>query len=655
MGIRSKFLLTLIIFSVVPLLVYFAINKRLFENLGDEIYDIASVLLLQTTSKELQESADNYSRNLAREFFEIERHLDLYRSEINRHLTKLESLSLVENKNRKGQLLDILRFRFQKILKFREEVISLRFLTREGESYVYPTASNNNFSTIKFLEEKQAITENPSWSLVHQYNKNKDKVAYLSASLPVFSESRRVVGFAAIDIDIIHLLKTVKPSSQWTPYMQSILLDTGFSPGASFRNPFIIAVKPPARIKGDWEASNIPLDATASQAGEINALLQGMQYGQKGYVTLLYKEEMSLWSYSSSMPGLGILNILAEREPLYKIARHPGRLSRWLNLDSLLIVSGVIVIMVIIVAYRSRRMLDPFFSLAAAFSKISSGDFSTRLSFKTDDERKMVATEFNAMAVQLEDSLRMRQGLEVAHEVQENFVPQISPDISTFDIAAKIKYCEETGGDYIDVISGRDGKICAIVGDVTGHGVGAALLMATIRALIRGGYELESDLAKVLNSANAKLTHDMGESGRFVTLFIIEIDDSTHRIKWIRAGHDPAWYYCGAEKTMSLLKGPGLALGVDPDFLYTVNSKTEQFSPGDIIVIGTDGIWETHNPDGKQFGKTRLEEIVSMNSHKPSTEICDTLIDAVNLFRGNHKQEDDISVIVIKVPNDATQ
>lgn len=102
--------------------------------------------------------------------------------------------------------------------------------------------------------------------------------------------------------------------------------------------------------------------------------------------------------------------------------------------------------MVIIAAYRSRRMLAPFSSMVSVFRRLSAGDFSTKLEFIIRDERQMVADAFNDMTLQLKDGMRMRQGLEVAKEVQHNFFPEVDPGISDLDIAAGMSYCEETGG-----------------------------------------------------------------------------------------------------------------------------------------------------------------------------------------------------------------
>jgi sigma-B regulation protein RsbU (phosphoserine phosphatase) len=644
-GIRLKFLLILIIFSVVPLLSFYFINQQLFQKHGNEIIKIATVILLQTTAKELQESADNYSRNLDREFSNLLKHAQRYRDDVAETVLQADLSSQKGTQLLQEQLSEKLVLSFREIQNFRKDLVSLHFFSEAGFSHTYPIDQNTKVES--WLLRKDLSPDNPLWLLPEAYHSGTSQSRHVIAALPVLDNYGSRWGIVALEFDIIKVLEATRPSSQWSQYMRILLLEAGPHRDSKTGLPVVIGIRNPLSEKAEWrrEMSNLKIDPATQE--EITGLFAGMPYGKSGYVSLPYEGEMSVWSYSETGIGLGILNVLPEREALYRIARHPGRLSKWLNLDSLLIVSVVVIIMVIIVAYRSRSMLEPFFLMVSAFKGVSSGDFSTRLKFKTKDERQMVASAFNNMTEELEDGMRMRQGLEVAQEVQHNFFPKTDPDAPDLDIAARISYCEETGGDYIDILDGDDGKICVVVGDVTGHGVGAALLMATVRSLLRARYEVDSDLAGVITSVNSKLAADMGDSGRFVTLFILEIDPASWESSWVRAGHDPAWLFCRNDGSIVSLSGPGVVLGVDGDFVYS-EIKKDGLEPGDVILIGTDGIWETTNPEGTMFGKQRLEQLLSETSQQTASEICDSLITAVDHFREAQKQEDDVSVVVIK-------
>lgn len=652
MGIRSKFLIILIFFSVVPLVVFYAMNQRLFSKLGDDVFQIATVLLLQTTAKELQDSADNYTRNLNRELTNIVHHLERYRDDVEIAMEQLETSSEKDNRWTGERFTQQMPQYFQQILDFRNDIVAIKYFSKSG-TYIYPRSESRQSMSNPFQEHiSSAIgkADKPLWALPRAHRTAHSEIQYVSVGLPVHSGRGLILGYVALDFDIVKLLEAVRPSSLWSEYQECLLMEVGSTQKSKLDLPLVIAIKSPRSAKAGWKAELFPFKISPSHEEQVTALFNGMHYGQAGYVSLPYEGELSLWAYSETDFGLGILHILPEREALYRIARHPGRLSKWLTLDSLLIVSVVVVIMVIIVAYRSRTMLEPFFAMISAFKSVAAGNFSTTLEFKTRDERQMISDAFNNMTVQLEDGMRMRQGLEVAKEVQQNFFPEIDPDISDLDIAIRMSYCEETGGDHVDVLKGNEGKVCIVVGDVTGHGIGAALHVATLRALIRGHYSVDSDLARVVTSVNSELSRDMGDSGRFVTLFLLEINPASREFRWVRAGHDPAWLYCKTDGNIVSLSGPGIILGVDSDFVYSEN-VSDRLEPGDVIIIGTDGIWETCDPEGNQFGKMRLEQIVSDTSHKRASDICDALISAVDHFRKGQNQEDDVSIVVVKIPD----
>ena len=368
----------------------------------------------------------------------------------------------------------------------------------------------------------------------------------------------------------------------------------------------------------------------------------------KGYASYSYNGEPSIWAYAVAANGLAIIHILPHREAFYRLTQSEFRLRQWYSLDTVLVTAVVVLLLTIVAFNRSKKMIEPILYMVRAFKRLSEGDFSTRLKITARDERKMVADAFNTMAHQLEDRIRIRQALEVAKEVQQNFLPKMDVQFPGFDIAARIQYCDETGGDYIDLITLGDQKLGIVVSDVTGHGVGAALLMATARALVRGRYGESGSLTDMMNSVNRKLAADIGETGRFMTLFFLEIDRVSRSLQWIRAGHDPAWLVTGAPTSLTLLNGPGIALGVDDQYAFTARSVSS-LSPGDLVFIGTDGIWETIGPDNTLFGKHRLEELIAQNAWRPAEEICDAVLKALNDFRGNIKQQDDVSLVAIKV------
>ena len=157
--------------------------------------------------------------------------------------------------------------------------------------------------------------------------------------------------------------------------------------------------------------------------------------------------------------------------------------------------------------------------------------------------------------------MNIRKALEVAHEVQQNLLPEDTPELPGFDISAAVVYCDETGGDYFDFIPCEDEdceRFGIAVGDVTGHGVGAALLMATARALIRGYASRPDSLADSITRVNRLLAADVGQSGNFMSLFFLQLDSDSRTIRWVRAGHDPAILFNPKTEGFEELVGPGL-------------------------------------------------------------------------------------------------
>jgi len=229
-------------------------------------------------------------------------------------------------------------------------------------------------------------------------------------------------------------------------------------------------------------------------------------------------------------------------------------------------------------------------------------------------------------------------------------MPKSDPEVVGLDIAGTSIYCEETGGDYYDYLhigKAGDGKIGVIVGDVSDHGIQSALLMTTARAFLRQRASLSSDLDRIVYDVNQQISHDVEESGRFMTLFFSEIDRRNNRIRWVRAGHDPAMLYDPTSKSFTDLDGSGLALGV---FEHTVYHQFEyHIKPGQIILIGTDGIWDSRNLHGEMFGKERFKDVIKAHAGLPAKNMVGTVIAALDEFSHPLEKEDDVTLVIVKV------
>jgi serine phosphatase RsbU (regulator of sigma subunit) len=292
----------------------------------------------------------------------------------------------------------------------------------------------------------------------------------------------------------------------------------------------------------------------------------------------------------------------------------------------------------------------PIQILQAAFRRVERGDFKQPTVIGSRDEFAELAAAFNRMQDGLADREKMRQSLLMAEEVQRSLLPTGPPRMERLDIAGASLYCNAIGGDYYDFFEGpRDsGTIRIALGDVCGHGTAAALLMASSRALLRSRALGPGPIEQVIGDVNRELSRDMRETGRFITLFFVEIDPRTRQLRWVRAGHDPAILYHPATDTFENLAGPGAALGIDADQSYTARSKNG-LADGQVLLIGTDGIWEARNASGEMFGKDRLYGLMRRHAADSAQGITDAVLGQLKQFKGESDFEDDVTLVVVKL------
>jgi phosphoserine phosphatase RsbU/P len=331
----------------------------------------------------------------------------------------------------------------------------------------------------------------------------------------------------------------------------------------------------------------------------------------------------------------------------------PGKqvLSSILNFRLYYFIVGFLSIMGVILFIRISitGTTNAIKKVSEAAKSLANGTFSEPLPVLTKDEVGKLTYNFNKMTKQLKERTQLKAEMNIAKEVQQSMLPPANIIYKNIEISGLSIYCDETGGDFFDIIEfpGSSEKICVAVGDVVGHGVGAALLMATTRALLRGRITQGDSLPEVVNDVNRLLCLDSQETGSFVTMFVFMADLKKKELRWVRAGHDPAMIYYPLKKRFAELYGDGIALGVDEDFCYTENIYSN-VQEGTALLIGTDGIWEAENKAGDRFGKKRVERVLQQALSLSSEEIINTIISEIEEFREDAKQMDDITALILK-------
>lgn len=252
----------------------------------------------------------------------------------------------------------------------------------------------------------------------------------------------------------------------------------------------------------------------------------------------------------------------------------------------------------------------------------------------------------DSIAGALPDSIRTSDELEMAGKLQSRILPENPPDFDGWDIATRLLPARETSGDFYDFIPLANDKWGILIADVTDKGLGAAVFMAMCSALIRTyAVRFPTLPALALSSVNERIFSDM-RGGLFLTAFYGILEPHTGRMRYVNAGHNPP-ILLGSQKGKPIDKLPrtGMALGVSEN--ATWQQKLVKFSPGDVMVMYTDGITEAHNRQGLLFSEARLQDAIQDYRQQSATDILNTIFGEVNRFTGDAPDQDDMAIVVL--------
>ena len=453
-----------------------------------------------------------------------------------------------------------------------------------------------------------------------------DKINHETVTLisDLKDESGQSIGRLEVALDFNMLIKDVRESGWWQS-SKAFLVSSGGK----------ILTHTAHEKRESLADSNDPLEretVKAMKTSEYGTILGEGHPPEE--VSGFYKLQEAPWSLVMIAPGKEIMAPIVRFRFYY------------------LIIGAVFIsFIVILIRIVTGRTVVAIKEVSQAAERVAGGNYGKLLTVKTQDEVGELIRSFNSMVQQLKERMEMKQAMNLAMEVQQNLLPKKMPLIKGLDIAALSIYCDETGGDLYDFLEVGDrnsDRIAIAIGDVSGHGIPAALLMATVRAFLKSRATQPGGPSQIVSDVNRLITHDTGETGQFVTLFYASIDVGKKELRWVRAGHEPAILYDPGTDSFAELGGQGMALGVNGGYSYDEGGIID-LSDGQILLIGTDGLWEAHNKSYEMFGKNRLEAIIRQYAQTPADTILKSIILAVQEFRASAKQEDDITLAVIKI------
>jgi sigma-B regulation protein RsbU (phosphoserine phosphatase) len=316
---------------------------------------------------------------------------------------------------------------------------------------------------------------------------------------------------------------------------------------------------------------------------------------------------------------------------------------------SLLFVTAIILIIAFIRS-MTTTMTGAIKKVSIAAENLANGIFGPPLPVQSSDEIGELTKSFNTMTAQIKQGMELQKSMEIAREVQQNFLPGSRYVGEGIEIYGFSRYCQETGGDFYDLVQFKNApdKVGAIVGDVVGHGIGAALLMASIRAMLRARNDQPGNPAEIITDVNRVLCRDTEATSNFVTLFYITVDPRNSTLEWVRAGHDPALLLYPERRKCIELYGKGIAMGVGNSFEYESNHLALK-GEKQLIIVGSDGAWEAENSRGEMFGKERLKDIFIENGNEEPEKIIEKMNTQIDDFLEGTPPQDDITFVIIKI------
>ena len=323
----------------------------------------------------------------------------------------------------------------------------------------------------------------------------------------------------------------------------------------------------------------------------------------------------------------------------------------------------------------NTRLIVPLVTRGNVLGFISLGEKLSEEPYSREDkqllmavaEQTSIALDYAYLIEQVAEQEKLKRDLEIATEVQTNLLPRRLPAMNTLQYTGVCHPARGVGGDYYDFVTLEESRLCLALGDVSGKGISAALLMATLQALLRShAKKNESDLSRVIVEIN-RLMCSSTQSHKYATFFCALYDDRTRLLTYVNAGHNPPMLFRPDDPSSPLLLGNGdsaltpaeidsgqalrletggMVVGMFPQAAY--QQETVRLHPGDVLVSFTDGVSEAMNEVEEEFGEQRIESLIRNNIELSAAELCQLVVDDVWRFAGSAPQHDDLTLVIAK-------
>jgi sigma-B regulation protein RsbU (phosphoserine phosphatase) len=476
----------------------------------------------------------------------------------------------------------------------------------------------------------------------------------LTVSAPVFRPDRLFAGVTAIDMTMDNMFSGLKIPPALEDKAELFLVSLGNPEAEIIDELAVLMHNRDTDDFGNWRAKVQIPKLLSADTDAFGKMIEDLKAEKSGLRIMEYNGKEAIWVHSGRIGRKAALVMIVPYDVVLRLAEQTQATLLDENIKHLrragFLIFAIVAVAAILSFFQAKKFTMPINQLAIAANTLAEGDFSARADIHTGDELQRLAEVFNDLGPKLHEHEKTQRSLALARAIQQNLLPQQAPEIEGFQIAGRCRYCDETGGDYFDFIHLPDSeksRVGIVLGDVTGHGVGAALLMASARSILRNAsLHFSGDLAELMSQFNDQLSEDTGDD-KFMTLFYGALDSESRSLTWASGGHDPALWYHREQDAFEELPNTGPLTG------YMKNMNYEQAGPitleaGDILLVGTDGIWEAEDPSGQPYGKERLFEMIRTHTESSAEQMVDAVIVSVEAFSAPVPPSDDVTLIIIK-------